>query len=158
MTNTKLASSRNAIVKVLETKLGPKSSANFENQIYNMCLRLASKSGGVVEEVYVKYAYEKVGCLMDAKDRKGRACVLADIKGDLMEWDSSSYDDFRSRQNIDNAQIAQGIKVEKGEFPCRNKDCKSRECYMYQMQDRSGDEGATTYVQCTKCRTRYRFN
>lgn len=153
-----LPPARQAVVDALETKLGPKSSANFEERIWKMCNQLGEEYVEDTNEIYGKYAYEKVGCILAAKDRDDRAKVLNDIKGTVLDWDSHNYDEFRRRRNLDNAQIAEGVKVEKGEFKCRKKECKSNECYFYLQQDRSGDEGMTTYVVCTKCSTRYRFN
>lgn len=157
-TSSTLPPARQAVVEALKTKLGPKSSANFEERIWKMCDLLREEYVEDTDEIYGKYAYEKVGCILAADGRDGRAAVLRDIKNVVLDWDSCNYDEFRRRRDLDNAQIAEGVKVEKGEFKCRKRECNSNECFFYQQQDRSGDEGMTTYVVCTKCSTRYRFN
>ena len=150
----KLSPERLATKNALITKF--KSNApEYEKLIFEMCCRLALKYEESAEEIYGKYAYEKVGELLTSEDTKS---ILDDLKKNVLDWESCVYKDFRERQISYNAQIAEGVRVEKGEFPCRNKDCKSRECYYYQSQDRSSDEGMSTYGVCTKCGTRYRFN
>ena len=151
-----LPPARQATVEALKTKFSLKSSVNFEARIWKMCNRLSENYIEDASDIYRKYAFEKVGCLISTSNHKDQIKVLHDIKKCVLNWDSCNYDEFRRRKDHD--QHAEGIKVEKGEFRCRNKDCKSNECYFYQQQDRSGDEGATTYVVCTKCSTRYRFN
>nr|QBK86512.1 MAG: transcription factor S-II [Marseillevirus LCMAC102] len=150
----KLSPERLAIKNALVTKF--KSNASeYEKLIFEMCCRLALEYEESTEEIYGKYAYEKVGELLTSEDTN---TILNDIKKNVLNWDSCVYKDFHQRQLSDNAQLAEGVRVEKGEFPCRNKDCQSKECYYYQSQDRSSDEGMSTYVVCTKCGTRYRFN
>ncbi|EZG45940.1 DNA-directed RNA polymerase subunit [Gregarina niphandrodes] len=35
-------------------------------------------------------------------------------------------------------------------------ECSHKEAYFYQLQIRSGDEGATTFFQCTHCHARWK--
>ncbi len=77
--------------------------------------------------------------------------TIKDITNTKTGWNCSVYKDFKDRLAVDNSALVEGIKVEKGEFTCKNKKCNSRECYFYQLQTRSADEGMTNFVICTKC-------
>ncbi len=148
---------RNAIVEALKQKLCSQAASNYERRIYKMCKRECSVADEF-GEMYKKYAYEKVGELLAARNRREREKILLNIRGNVIGWNSIVYKDFKTRQIRDTSQLAEGIKVEKGEFPCKNRNCGSKECYYYQSQDRSGDEGFTVHVVCVKCGSRYKFN
>jgi len=107
------------------------------------------------DDTYFSYVYEKIGELKEAPELKER--ILNDIETYKRGWDSCLYDKYRTNQTREISKIVEGIKVEKGEFPCRNKNCRSKECYFYEQQTRSADEPATVFVVCTKCNTRYKF-
>ena len=150
---------RNAIIESLKQRLLPQVSVNYERRIYKMCKRMANGDEDVsIESIYKKMAYEKTGQLLNAKNRMEREKILLDIRGTKFGWDSVVYINYKQRLAKDASQLAAGIKVEKGEFPCKNKKCRSMECYYYQQQDRSSDEGFSVYVVCTKCGGRYKFN
>lgn len=134
----------------------PKVASRIEKRIYNMCNRIASEYEREVDGVYDIYAYECVGNILSAPDRIDT--ILDDIDKDITEWDSNIYDRFREKNSQNNIKMIQGVKVEESEFVCRNKKCRSKKCFMTQSQDRSGDEGMTTYITCIKCGVRYRFN
>jgi len=153
-------SERKAVVRALESKLKTKTAKNYEKQIYRMCERIVADDETEemsVEELYPNVAYEKVGHLLICQDRLEREQILADIKNGDIGFDSHPYEVFRQKQKDVCSFTAQGPKVEKGEFPCRNPKCKSKECFFYQVQTRGLDEPATTFVTCTKCKTRYKF-
>ena len=155
--SSKLSADRKSILKTLKTRFDNKTSTKYEKLIWDMCTDLSNEYEESVEDIYKKYAYEKVGCIFTS-DKNQLEKTLKDIQNSILDWDSCSYNDFRKRLEEDNSKITEGIKIEKGEYKCRNKNCKSNECYFYQVQTRSADEGATTFVVCTKCSTRYRFN
>lgn len=68
-------------------------------------------------------------------------------------FESRFYDNFRKmRDNTDQ----QDMEIKEGVLECRNPKCKSKRCYYYQLQTRSGDEGITTFVICSKCNSRYK--
>ena len=156
MTNT----DRRAILKSLGRNLKPSSAENYEKQIYRMCVRIVkcNKTEALdVDIVYRKLAYEKVGQIMLCDGRPERELILADIKGCVTGFNTQPYREFSRKQTEECSVDAHGPKVEKGEFPCRNPKCKSKECYFYQSQTSRCDEGYTTFVTCIKCKTRYKF-
>jgi DNA-directed RNA polymerase subunit M/transcription elongation factor TFIIS len=154
---------RKAVTKVLERNLKKKTAENYEKQIYRMCRRIVKDNEKAseyisIEVLYPKIAYEKVGQLILCEDRQEREKILVDIKDNITGFDTQPYEVFRQNQKEECSFTAQGPKVEEGEFPCRNPKCKSKRCYWYQLQTRSGDEGMTIFVTCIKCKTRYKKN
>ncbi len=147
---------RKAIGEILEGRFDQEFSQKCENKIYEMCVTLAENYEEDLEDVYKKFAYEKVGEFFSVDS--GYDKILKDLENLVFGWDSCVYAEYRKRRDIENAQLTQTIKVEKGEFPCRNRDCRSKECYFYLTQDRSADEAMTVNVICTKCGTKYKIN
>lgn len=154
-----IQSKRNAVLKALQTKIPEKTAKKYEVLIYRMCKKLANRNEyGNLEEVYTKYSYEKIGSIMDAKNKKEQKCIIQDTKNVIIGWNGSSYKGYQLKENANNQMYTKEIHLEEGEFPCRNKDCQSMKCYYYQSQDRGGDEAMSVYVVCSKCGTRYKFN
>ncbi|RLI47568.1 hypothetical protein DRO61_07765 [Candidatus Bathyarchaeota archaeon] len=147
---------RDSIRKVLEQNLKSKTAEKYEIHIYRMCKRIVEddKFGEYIsmEILYPKIAYEKVAQLLLCKDRPEREKVLDDIKNDVTGFDAYPYEVYRLKQKEECSFTAQGPKVQEGEFTCRK--CKSKRCYWYQLQTRSGDEGMTVFYTCIKCKTR----
>jgi DNA-directed RNA polymerase subunit M/transcription elongation factor TFIIS len=164
---------RKAVRKALQRQLKNQTAEKYEIHIYKMCKRIVKRAEEFVEEgspscrfseyvtvemLYPKIAYEKVGQLLVCKDRPERENILNDIKNDVTGFDTYPYEVYKTKQKEECSFAAQGPKVEEGEFPCRNPKCKSKRCYWYQLQTRSGDEGMTIFVTCIKCKTRYKKN
>ena len=155
-------SERKAVTTALGRNLKRKTAENYEKQIYRMCKRMVNENTDnmdwiSIEALYPKIAYEKVGQLILCEDREEREKILADIKDNSTGFDTHPYEVFRQKQKDECSFTAQGPKVEKGEFPCRNPKCKSKRCFFYQLQTRGNDEPMTTFVTCIKCKTRYKF-
>ena len=148
---------RTVTKKTFRTKFGPKSSANFEKRIWIMCKSLSKESDLGIKEIYITDGYEKIGQLMGAGGRNERSLIVKDIKNKTLGWDSCFYDEYRKQLALNISDMAAGVKIEKGEFDCHNKDCKSKECYFYTSQTCSADEAATLYIVCTKCNSRFRM-
>ena len=151
--SSELPEIRQAIITALEgfpSGLTPKVAANYEKAIYKMCCRIAETDEDI-DDVYAQQAYEKVGELMLCECRDDREKVLADIKGDIVRFDSTSYSEIRNEAEIDARILTEGMKIKKGEIPCKNPKCKSTETYYYSLQTRSADEGSSIYLTCVKC-------
>lgn len=153
-----LKKSRQSITRTLQSKLDEKSALHFENEIYKMCLYLSKEYDDTLEDIYNKFAYEKVGDIMNADGEEDRNGVLNDIKNGILGWKSAPYKEFRRKLEKDNSEIAKSISIEEGDLPCRNAKCGSKRCISYLSQDRSGDEGMTQHVICVDCRTHYTIN
>lgn len=178
MSNT----SRNIIRKTLSSKFNGNESKKIESKIFTHCQLVyngfTDKYGSIftIDEFYKGLSYEKVGQLMvhpDKKDEILKDEVLNDSVGipiyDLMckgeintstvvnvtGWTNHVYSNFRESEKKDMMGAEGAMKVNKGEFRCKVKTCRSDECYHFTMQTRSCDEGGTTYVLCTKCRAMY---
>ena len=148
-----LSKSRKAVTTILKKHLGNvKEAASLEKEIYKMCQRLSKTEyeGNTVEEIYEKYAYEKVGDIINAEEEEINN-ILKDIKNDILDWNSTPYKKLREKREEENKQVVQGIKTEKSDYKCKNKDCGSRESIQTMSQTRSGDEGFTVFITCLKC-------
>ncbi len=147
-----MESKRKSIIKILSSKY--KNANDIEKEMFETCKVIAKEDDLNMEVVYSYHAYQFAAELMQDTDEKQ---VLEDIKNINVDWNSSYYNEIREKEMQLSNLVIEGVKIEKGEYKCRNKKCLSDECYIHQMQTRSGDEGMTTYVTCTKCRTRYKF-
>lgn len=106
---------------------------------------------GFMEAMYTQVAYEKVAELMAGKE----AIFRLDLKKGKFQWNSTRYDALREKDKQEKDLLSRGIEVQEGEYQCKR--CKSKRCIYYQMQTRSGDEGFTSFFQCTECSNRWRM-
>ena len=145
---------RNAVTKTLKTegKFSDKDAKKYEKLIFEMCKRIAAEEGMTIKHVYERCSYEKVGQLLVADGSV--SAIVKDIEQNIIGWDSSVYDRFHELQGQEVSDLIKGITLQKGEFPCRT--CGTKECYWWQEQTRSGDEGFTIFVWCSKCKKRYK--
>lgn len=147
---------RNLARKELSKHFPSNESKKIETKLYDLCANLATEYDDSIEELYRKFAYDKLGELITNPDKKND--ILSDIDNKLLGWESCLFKTFRENESKDVKDQVVGMKVSKGEFKCKNIRCKSDECYYYPVQTRSCDEGATNYVVCSKCGGRYTFN
>jgi DNA-directed RNA polymerase subunit M/transcription elongation factor TFIIS len=103
---------------------------------------IAKKLKGDEAEQYNKLG-ELMLCKKDDVDK-----VLKDDKFMYKE-----YEDMRSREIH---EYLNPPEVKEGVYVCRNKDCRSKKTYYYQLQTRSADEPMTTFITCAKCKTKWR--
>lgn len=148
---------RTGVKHALESKFEKKRANNLENLIYEMCVDLSKIYSDSVIEIYTKFSYEKVGQLMIA-DKTKVDQIMLDIKNHVLGKESCVYSNFHEKERQEIKEQISGLEIVKGAFTCKNVRCKSDECYYYQDQKRSMDEGATTYVICSKCGNRFHFN
>ena len=106
------------------------------------------------EESYKKQAYEKLGQIISNKELYDE--ILNDIKNKKLDWDSCVFKEMVQKFKDDQSSVARGLDVKEGEFECKR--CKQKKTFYYQLQTRSADEAMTTYVYCTVCGNRWKFN
>lgn len=149
---------RKLIEGVLSTqgKYDKKEVKNIEIAIHGMCRSLHKETGEETVDLYAKFAYEKIGEFITHPELKNG--LLENIANLIISWDSVVYVEWKLKEDNIISQKAEGMKIVKGEFKCRNIRCKSDECFYYQSQQASCDEAATTHVVCTKCSHRYKFS
>jgi DNA-directed RNA polymerase subunit M/transcription elongation factor TFIIS len=70
-------------------------------------------------------------------------------------WASKAYKIYNDDLELLFTDLAEGVKVQRGEFVCINKKCRMKECIFFQLQTRSADEPMTTFIICTKCGKRW---
>jgi DNA-directed RNA polymerase subunit M/transcription elongation factor TFIIS len=153
-----MTSQQRKIVKNAINKNFDSSLANEFDRVLMIGCKQLIKNGyeDSLEDLYSKFAYEKLGELMLNPDKK--ADILMDIKNCNVSWKSTSFESYqKAEQQVVQQRIA-GVKVSKGEFRCRIKTCGSDECIYYPIQTRSCDEGTTNYIVCSKCGERFTLN
>lgn len=128
----------------------------FEEKIYEMCKALCEQFADGISAIYSKFAFEKIGHLIKFPEK--REDIIHDMDNKILEWNSVVFAELRDREEKDAEDQVKGMKMAKGEFKCKNPRCKSDECFYYQEQTRSSDEGFCTRVVCPKCGHRYSFN
>lgn len=150
-------SQRKSIRKTLtsNTKFTKKEVNNIEIAIYGLCEKLTKEANDPIDELYTKFSYEKVGEIISFPDKINE--ILANIGDRIIGYESTVYEEFKMNERDCLSERAEGVKMAKGEFKCRDRKCGALECFYYQEQKRSCDEPPTTFVICTKCGCRYSF-
>ena len=147
---------RSVIIDALKTKFSENVAKNYENEIYKMCERKSAEQTDDIESAYIKYAYEKIGELLAEADKEMRKKIASDILTDKIEvYDSVIYQLFEEKKMIENDRVINPPSVQKSLYKCKH--CKSDKTWSYQLQTRSGDEGMTTFINCSECGKRYKF-
>lgn len=95
----------------------------------------------VYEEMHI-YEYEK-----EAYE------YLSEFTERLINDEILTFDEIREKYD-ELYELLEGDENE--EFVCRRETCGSSNVKHFAVQDRSGDEGASTYVECKDCGYRYR--
>lgn len=147
---------RKLVVSELQSSLPINESINIESLIYDMCVVLSIEYSDNINDVYVKYSYEKLGELLTFPDKKDK--ILKDIKMCIIDWNSCVYEEYKNREEKNVNETVEGPKISKGTFQCKVPTCNSLECNYVQVQSRGADEGPTTHVFCLKCGDRYHFS
>lgn len=148
----------------------------YPNKDY--CIKLENKIKSISKNNYKEYAYEKIGELdyiikitpkNDLSKKLNRFLDFLDDPGEVLEpdqlkkyipwWSSDIFSDFKRKKEYSiSQQLFDESALKPCEFPCRNKKCRSDKCYFYTEQTRSADEGATCFVICGRCLSRYKFS
>ncbi len=135
---------RKRFLATLRTKYSSiKVAKQYEKAIYDRC----------GDHNYATLGYQLLGFFMNNVSPPNN--VLKDTTNDVSHWDCSSFEGHKRVQMMDISRQIDGVKMEKGDYVCRNRLCRSDLCYYYLLQTRSADEGMTTFVVCSKCNTRY---
>ena len=158
MTKSKsLISAREAIVKVLASAFDFDEARRYEKVIYRAvcdhhCEADEEKEGVDVATIYKRVAYEKVGQIMACKDEERVDEIVEDIKCGAISWSSCVYTAQKEAyERAINKSIQKPTAI-KGTYVCQPpKGCGSDEFYIWKLQVRGGDEGTTTYRECSVC-------
>lgn len=148
--------------KIIRTTLSKKlfvekdKSRTIEISIYELAKRLHRETQEPLEDLYCKFAYEKLGEIFSSPEKIED--IIQNINDRVLGWDSAVYLEWKEKELSRVSERAQGVKMAEGEFKCRDAKCASLICFYYQEQRRSIDEAPTTFVVCTRCGGRYSFN
>jgi len=148
---------RKVIVQTLtQNGFSVKDAKKYENAIFVMCKKIGEEDSlDFSEDVYPKYAYQKVGQLITSDSPE---TILEDINNAIVGWSSSIYGIYAEEMSKTRKLLVEKPKLQKGGFPCNKMECKGRKnknTIWYQLQTRSGDEGMTTFITCLDCGNRY---
>jgi len=99
---------------------------------------------------YNDLAFEILGLIMEGKSDIN--VIIKDLKEGNFMWKQHFFQSIPTINEVD-----EPAKVAEGTFRCKNPECKSYECYINQVQTRSLDEGATTFIVCNKCKHQYKL-
>lgn len=146
---------RDCLLKIFQGTEWGKYASQYERAIYQMCCALSKEENVPLDEVYSSYAWEKAGHLMAALGKAQRKEIVQDIKGLVIDWESSVYKEVREQLAKDMGHLTTEIEVQEGDMECGR--CHKKRCYFYQLQTRGGDEGYTNFVTCINCGNRWRF-
>ena len=144
---------RKNVVNVLSTKIGEKLATSYEKEIYKMCIA-SSDTASIGSSALFKNEYEKLGMLMEAKDRKERTIILNDIKNKNIGWDSSCFNDVRNSMNSIVNRVSKPMEVAEGIFTCHK--CGGKKTTSIGIQLRSADEPMTNFVTCVTCKNKWK--
>ena len=145
---------RQIITSSLQSILKSKDVKKYEEDIHIMCVKISEESGEDLDSIYAQHAYEKVGELREGGDKKQ---ILEDIRKNNTGFDSSCFSKIKNDSEIDAKIITEGMKIKKGDIPCKNSKCKSTETYYYSQQTRSADEASSIYLICVSCGSKSRI-
>lgn len=153
-----LKTKRSGVESVLQTVVAPGVAKRYEKYIFTACEANAVDEDVCIEESYSSIAFELVGRFMRCESKTERKAILEEIKsGTVDTWSTMLLDTEKKKEYDDVARTSKGVSVKKCTYKCKKKGCPSEECFVYQVQTRSADEGMTTYVVCVKCCSRYKF-
>jgi DNA-directed RNA polymerase subunit M/transcription elongation factor TFIIS len=150
-----------------------KMMLNLERGIFNACIKYYYSTenrsdntwNDVFKGIYINKALSIYLNLNPSSKLQNFNLILSFLKRDITEFEICKMDAknlFPERYNqimeqyIDkNIELDSQKEVKDGLFKCGK--CKTYKTTYYQLQTRSADESATTYVTCLNCHNRWKF-
>ncbi len=142
---------RDLLIEYLKSQgnLKSRQASNVEKLIYNMSKNIADEDDLPI--VYFDIGYSKLGEIVSYPHLLDE--IIKDIKENVSGRESCIYNSTRDKKKA----FEQKPSMKEGDLQCKNIHCKSKKCEQFQLQTRSLDEGATTYVVCSECGSRYKL-
>lgn len=144
---------RDQTFKELSKKLGNDIGEIVEKSLFNFSNEYSESNGTpfLLQQIY-ETKVEEILCLLSGKNLE---YIITSIKNDRLdpkkigymspdELNKETYDKVKEKQEKSNIK-----KKETSAFECQK--CKKRNCSITEKQIRSGDEPATTFVNCLEC-------
>jgi DNA-directed RNA polymerase subunit M/transcription elongation factor TFIIS len=103
------------------------------------------------EENYKSNLYQIIGDIINEEKLND---ILSNIKNNKLGWSHKEFNEMANYIAEQNDFIKNPFEVEEGVFQC--KKCGSKRVFSYSKQDRSADEGCSTYAQCVACKAQWR--
>ncbi len=81
--------------------------------------------------------------------------LLRLIKTDALLWNSPELESYRHKEVEQDTFIENPFEVEEGVLECK---CGSKRVFSFQKQTKSSDEPMTTFAQCAKCGSKWKYS
>jgi DNA-directed RNA polymerase subunit M/transcription elongation factor TFIIS len=138
---------RKLIIKAI-TLMGLDSSENIEELIHAQSKDLAGDDEDDLISVYEKLAFERLGEIKMFSTSEEAMEYLRKEKETL--WESSIYSSYKHKEMARRYfQTLSSTQGNKSGIKCRA--CKKENVSFYIWQNRSADEGSTTFYTCMSC-------
>ncbi len=140
-------------VKIFLKSNNVQTADETEKLFYDFCVDHHKMFAGKVtlEDFYMNTFYD-----MSANISENFELFISDINEGKLSWQSKTFNKFREEVDNDIEQEVAQPEIEAGDIKCIK--CQSLRVYVYQLQLRSSDEGATNINTCSKCGTRWTTN
>ncbi len=69
-------------------------------------------------------------------------------------FNSSTFNEYRENEEEIDRFMENPLEVQEGVFTCSR--CKDNKTVSFELQTRAADEAATVYIQCVKCKKRWK--
>lgn len=153
-------SSKEENYKIFSKIMGKKNSTIFVDNLYNYCNEYAENNNCIflLDEIvqtkisFFKEIMTKNDYLLNSiKDKKIDPSKLCYMNQEDIEPDK--YKQILEKRELE--EYRKNNQATSDAFKC--KKCGERRCQVTQKQTRSGDEPATTYVECMECGYMFKF-
>lgn len=153
-------SSKEENYKIFSKIMGKKNSTIFVDNLYNYCNEYAENNNCIflLDEIvqtkisFFKEIMTKNDYLLNSiKDKKIDPSKLCYMNQEDIEPDK--YKQILEKRELE--EYRKNNQATSDAFKC--KKCGERRCQVTQKQTRSGDEPATTFVECMECGFLFKF-
>ena len=147
-------------VKLFTKFLSKKNSENMINHIYNYCNEYAENNNCLflIDDIintkisFFQELFQKNNFLKDAiKNKDIDENGICYLSADVLE--PEKYKTILEKRELEDYR--KNNQVTSDAYKC--KKCGERRCQVTQKQTRSGDEPATTFVECMECGYMFKF-
>ena len=146
--------------KIFENYISKKNTKLLVEHIINYCTKYSEDNDLIfVQSIidtkvsYIISLFEKNNFLKDSIKKKTiNPSELCNIKQEFIEPDK--YEHIMKKKELE--EYRRNNQASSNVFKCNK--CGESKCQVTQKQTRSGDEPATTFVECMECGFMFKFN
>jgi len=147
-------------IKLFTKFISKKNSENMINHIYNYCNEYAENNNCLflIDDIintkisFFQELFQKNNFLKDSiKNKDIDVNGICYLSADVLE--PEKYKTILEKRELE--EYRKNNQVTSDAYKC--KKCGERKCQVTQKQTRSGDEPATTFVECMECGYMFKF-